>query len=183
MKQLIRENKFILLFIVVALIAFSLLTVFVIRPAYTNSSSRLYTSKLGHPNLLRKTGKPLPVKVTSPTAKNIEHFVMGEGVCASQPILVPIVPMAVVNEVLVNEGDLVTKGQVLATLESAKAKIKHDSAKLAVSTAQAELARVRLGSAYVLAQERPEVEQISLDSLTQQKEYAQETLDKYEAAY
>ncbi len=183
MKRFLAENKLILLFIVAATIAAAALFKFVIHPAYTNSSSRLYTSSLGHPNILRKTGKPIPVKITQPKTETIQHFILGEGTCSSQPILVPIVPMAVITDVLVKEGDTVTKGQPLATLDSSKAQIKYNSAKLAVSTAEAELQRVRLGSAYVLAQERPEVEKINLAALEKQVSFAKEQLDRFEKAF
>ncbi len=186
MKALIKllwENKFILFFILLTCVGIAVLTLFVLKPAYTSSSSKLYTSKLGHLNMLRKAGKPLPVKITRPVKEEISINVIGEGVCSSQPVLVPIIPMAPVMEVLVKEGDLVKKGDLLATLANTKAIIKRDSAKLALSTAQAELERVRLGSAYVLAQERPESERISLASILQQQQFASEKLTKFEEAF
>ena len=160
-----------------------ILTIFIIIPAYKISSSKIYTSKLGHPNMLRKAGKPLPIKSVPAEEKNVTIYVMGEGVCSSKPVLVPVVPMAPILEVFVEEGERVKKGQLLATLDDAKTVIKLDSAKLALSTAEAELERVRLGSAYVLAQERPEEEKLNLASILAQKNLVKEKLDKFQSAY
>lgn len=181
--QYVRENLWILFFIGLTILGIIVLTVFIIAPAYKESSSKIYTSKLGHPSMLRKAGTPLPVKTVKAQKTAVTIHVMGEGVCSSKPLLVPIVPMAPVLEVLVEEGERVKKGQLLATLDDAKAVIKRDSARLALSTAQAELERVRLGSAYVLAQERPDKERLNKASILAQKDLVQEKLNKFQDAY
>lgn len=182
-KSLIADNKGIFLLIGVAGVAFAALTYLVIYPAYQDSNNGLYASKLGHPEALRSTGRAIPVLVEEAKTRQVERHIMGEGVCASRPVLVPIIPMALVEKIHVEEGQRVVTGQLLASLDAGKAKIKYESAKLAVSTAAAELERVRLGSAYVLAQERPEVEKINLAAMQQQQNFAKEKLDRYERAY
>ncbi len=183
MKSLITDNKGVLLLIGIALIAFAILTYFVIHPAYLDKNNGMYGSKLGYPSLVRATGGKIEVSTTTPKSREITHYLMGEGVCSSKPILVPVIPMAMVQEVLVEEGQQIEKGQLLAKLENAKALIKYESAKLAVSTAGAELERVKLGSAYVLAQERPEVEKINLASILEQQTFAKQRLERYEKAH
>ena len=168
---------------VVALVALAVLTVFVILPAYQNPNNKMYSSSLGQPALLRRAGDPLPVRVEAVSENQTERKIMGEGVCASQPILVPIIPMALVKELHVHEGQMVKKGDLLVTLDETKAQIKYESAQLALSTARAEQQRVKLGSAYVLAQERPEVEKVNLSSLVKQEQLAADKLAKYQAAF
>lgn len=182
-KSLIVDNKGTLLLIGVACMAFIALTYWVIYPAYRGSNNGLYASKLGYPEVLRSSGGLIPVSVEEAQVRKVERHVMGEGVCSSRPVLVPVIPMASVENIHVEEGQRVVAGQLLATLDARKAKIKYESAKLAVSTAAAELERVRLGSAYVLAQERPEVEKINLAAMQQQQNFAKEKLERYERAY
>ncbi len=183
LKNLITSNLGILFAVVVALVALAALTAFVILPAYQNPNNKMYSSSLGQPALLRRAGDPLPVRVREVSENQIERRIMGEGVCASQPILVPLIPMALVKTLHVQEGEVVTKGQLLVTLNATKAQIKYESAKLALSTARAELQRVKLGSAYVLAQERPAVEKVNLSSLVKQERLAADKLSKYQAAF
>ncbi len=183
LRQVLFENRGILLVTVVAIVALCFLTVSVILPAFRSSNNKMYGSSLGQPELLRRAGKPLPVKVAEVREATISEKIMGEGVFSSKPILVPIIPMALVKRVLVEEGDKVTKGQLLVELDASKAEIKYESARLALSTAKAELERVRLGSAYVLAQERPEAEKIKLSSLMMQMDLSSEKLSKYKKAY
>jgi HlyD family secretion protein len=182
-KNLIISNLGILFALVVALVALAVLTVYVILPAYQDPNNKMYSSSLGQPALLRRAGDPLPVRVEAVSENQTERKIMGEGVCASQPILVPIIPMALVKELHVQEGQVVRKGDLLVTLDDTKAQIKYESAQLALSTAKAEQQRVKLGSAYVLAQERPEVEKVNLSSLTKQEQLAADKLAKYQAAF
>lgn len=182
-KKLLRANLGILIALMIAVVVSIALTVLIIWPAYQNPNNKMYSSSLGQPALLRRSGKPLPVKVAEVSRKVIERKMMGEGVCASQPILVPLIPMALVKELHVREGQRVKKGDLLVTLDETKAQIKYESAKLALSTAEAELERVKLGSAYVLAQERPEVEKVSLGSLIKRERLAADKLAKHKAAF
>lgn len=183
LKSLLKDNLGALLVLAFSLLGFAVLTLVVIYPAYKSSGSGLASSKLAYTELLRKSGRPLPVTAARVEKKSIDFFIMGEGMCSSQPVLVPIIPMAIVDELFVAEGERVEAGQILARLDSTNAKIKYESTKLAVSTAAAELERVRLGSAYVLAQERPEVEKISLRAMEQKLSYSKERLERYERAF
>ncbi|NNC90259.1 MAG: HlyD family efflux transporter periplasmic adaptor subunit, partial [Akkermansiaceae bacterium] len=180
--SVLRENRLWLAALAVAAGLLVALGWFVLRPAYLDTNSRFYTSKLGYPSLLRKAGKPLPVGAASAQVREFRHAVMGEGTCASEPILVPAIPMARVIRVTVNAGEVVEEGQVLAELDTTRARIKRESAKLAVSTAQAELERVRAGSAYVLAQERPEVETINLAAEEERAALAREKVERFRSA-
>ncbi|MGJ8676371.1 MAG: HlyD family secretion protein [Akkermansiaceae bacterium] len=182
-KTLIADNRWVIRFTVVAMLAFLVLIILIIYPAYQKSNNGMYASKLGYPEMLRRAGKPLKVQVAKPEKREITRQVMGEGVCSSKPVLVPIIPMALLTKIYVEEGNRVKKGDLLAELDAVKAEIKLQSAQLAASTAAAELERVRLGSAYVLAQERPEVEKINLASVQAQHEFAKEQLERNLRAY
>ncbi|YCM42717.1 efflux RND transporter periplasmic adaptor subunit [Verrucomicrobiaceae bacterium 227] len=166
---------------VVILLFFGLLIF--LAPTYRDPASRLYSSGLGYPAMVRKMGGALKVEVAEVSRGSFERSLLGEGTCASEPILVPIVPMAIVTEVVVQPGDYVKEGQLLARLDDNLAVIKLESAKLAVSTASAELARVKAGSAYVLAQERPEMEKINLDAEEKRALLAEDTVQRFRAAF
>lgn len=136
-------------------------TLAVIIPAYKEPTTRTYPSRLGYPALLRKTGHPLPVTTVAAEVRTISEFVMGEGMMASEPVQVPIVPLERIVAVHVEEGQRVKKGDLLVELDPAAIQIKIDSARLTVATARAELERVRIGSAYALAQERPQKNEVN----------------------
>lgn len=177
------ENRGIFLSILFLLLIAVVSIIFVLAPAYKDSKTKFYGSGLGYPAALRKLGKPLPVEVAKVQEKEFLNFIMGEGNCASDPFLIPIVPMAHVTHIGVEEGDIVKEGQLVAKLDDTKAQIKFESAKLAVSTAEAELQRVLLGSAYVLAQERPKVEQINFEAQEKLTNNTLTKLKKYQKAY
>lgn len=152
-------------------------------PAYLNSENSMYGSKLGYPAVLRKLNEPIPVKSAPVKMHTFQRVMMGEGLCASDPFLIPVIPMAKVIELRVEEGQSVKKGQVLAVLDKTKAEIKLESAALALSSARAEFERVKLGSAYVLAQERPELDQVNVSYLKNQLKVNKEKLSKYQRAF
>lgn len=179
---LLRENRG-LLVILTVVVGLFLGLLFFLLPSYRDPASRLYSSSLGYPAMVRKMGLPLKVQVAKATTSNFDRSLLGEGTCASEPILVPIVPMAIVTDVLVQPGDTVEEGQALARLDNNLAVIKLESAKLAVSTASAELARVNAGSAYVLAQERPEMEKINLEAEEKRASLAKDTVERFRAAF
>jgi len=182
-RKLARENVRLLLAIGITLLFVIFLTVVVIAPSCKDPKSKFYGSKLGYPAVMRKLGRPLPVEIATAQSATFERWIMGEGTCASVPLMAPVIPMAMVKEVLVQPGDRVTAGKALARLDPSLATIKLDSARLAVETAKAELSRVQLGSAYVLAQERPEVEKVNLTAEEQLATQAEEKVTKYREAF
>lgn len=181
--ELIRENRGLLIggfFLLLIILAISWK---VLLPSYSNPSTKFYSSGLGYPAMMRKLGNPLPVVVSEPGERTFTHYIMGEGVCASDPVLVPLVPLAPISKVHFQEGDLVKKGEIMAELDADLAEIKLASARLAVSTAEAELARVIAGSAYVLAQERPNLEKLNVKAETEKVALAQDKVERYRSAF
>jgi HlyD family secretion protein len=183
LRQLIGENSWVLIGILATLALGVFLLAVVIAPSWKDPRSKFYGSKLGYPSVMRKLGKPLPVEVAVAKPASFERWIMGEGTCASTPLLAPIIPMAPVKEVLVQPGDIVSAGQVIARMDPSLAEIKLESAKLAVETASAELARVNLGSAYVLAQERPEMEKVNLAAEEELAAQVEERVVKFREAF
>ena len=156
---------------------------FVLWPAYQSPTNRMYTSKLGFASVKRMLGKPFEVTTETVSVQNFETRFIGEGTLMSTPFMVPIVPMSKVIKVHVEEGDFVKKGALLVELDSSKASIKVGSAKLAIKTAAAERSRVEAGSAYVLAQERPEKDRINLDTAAAVAARSTEKLKTYQELY
>ena len=155
----------------------------IIIPAWQNPRSKFYGSGLGFPSVMRRLGKPLPIEVAVAKRAPFSRWIMGEGTYASLPLLAPIIPMSIVTQVLTKPGDRVVAGQVLARLDRTLAMTKLDSAILAMDTARAELARVRLGSAYVLAQERPAMERVNLTAEQQLLDQKGEKVTKFREAF
>lgn len=178
------RGLFSLLLVTLAILLFGgWLVLRVILPHFANPNNGMYGSKLGYASLLRTSGKPIPVKVGIVEERAFEQVVVGEGMCASDPYLVPVIPMAKVVKVNVQEGDFVKKGQVIAQMNETKALIKLESAKLALSTAESEFERVRLGSAYVLAQERPEIDKVNVSALKKLLDSNKSKLESFKKAH
>ena len=146
-----------------------LVTVYlIVWPAYKNPIARMYTSKLGYSTVLRKTGGAFPVQSTTVVPREIHGRFIGEGLVQSEPVQVPMIALARIQDVTVTEGDRVKKGDVIVRLDPIRLKMKIASAEAALQTARAELERVELGMVNVLQQERP-------DLLKLEAEYEYET--------
>ena len=133
---------------------------YVIWPGYLDQRARIYTSRLGYAAVMRSQNKPFPVVTTSSSVRRLTQQFMGEGVIRSEPVLVPIVPMGRITKVHVGLGERVARGQLLAEIDDEQARIKVAAAKAALAIAKAELERIRIGSDYLLEQERPDREKI-----------------------
>jgi len=154
--------------LVASLLVFGTLACGVVIPAHNNEISRVYQSELGYPATQRRLGRPIDVTAELVQNHQFNSSHLGEGLMAAQSILVPVIPMSRVSKLHVEEGDYVEKGQVLLELDKSLASIKLASAKLALETANSELDRVSIGSAYVLAQERPEKDRLELEQATKE---------------
>lgn len=179
---LVSENRRLFAALGVLMAAGLLLVVFVLWPAYKSPASKMYDSGLGYASLMRKLGRPFPVVTAEVRERAFVRPLLAEGVCSAEPYLVPVVPMSLVTAVHVTEGQRVEKGDVLLELDRTKAEIKLESAKLALATSKAELERVRVGSAYVLAQERPDREKINVDAARQRADQATEKVERFRTA-
>lgn len=165
-----RENAWILGCLAITGVVCITLFWTVVLPSYQSPLNRTYTSGYGYAKLKRQLDRPFEVQTTTATMRSIEKAILGEGFVSSQTVLVPVVPMDRILTVHVEEGQHIVKGQLLAEIDSQRAEIKLASAQLALATAEAELERVLIGSAYVLAQERPEKDQIQLDAINKDLE-------------
>lgn len=133
----------------------------VLIPAYEDPKSRTYTSSLGASNLQRKQGKAFQVETVTVQKATIKKNFLGEGLISSDPTIIPIIPLAKIKTVSVKPGENVKKGQLLATLDSSLIDLKINSAELAIKNIQSEEERVKLGSTYILSEERPEQAELS----------------------
>jgi len=150
-----------------------------IWPAYQNPSSRMYTSKLGYATVFRQTGKPFQVKTAIAAERMIESNFLGEGLIQSEPIQVPMIAMAAIKKIHVQEGDPVKKGQRLVELDDERIKLRIEAAHAALQTAKAEFERVRVGSVNILLDERPELDSIQLESAENEARSQKVILEKY----
>jgi multidrug efflux pump subunit AcrA (membrane-fusion protein) len=135
---------------------------FVFYPAYVNSASRLYSSVIGFLKVQRFLGAPMEAEAGHPALHDFQIPVLGEGTTQCDFYNVPVVPITRVTSLLVDEGDQVKKGQVLAELDDTEAQIKYQSAKLALADAKAQLVRVKAGSMNTMQAERPEKDKADL---------------------
>lgn len=148
-------------------------------PAYQNPIARMYTSKLGYSGVLRRSGKPFPVTAAVVQRRIIEGRFIGEGLVQAEPVQVPMIAMAGIRAVHVEEGQRIRKGQRVVELDPTRVDLKIASAEAALATARAELRRVELGTVNVLQEERPDVMDIRLRTAQRQAEIAQELLGTY----
>ena len=183
LRELIVDNRGLLLGGLILAVFILLVGWKVLRPSYMDPSTKFYSSGLGYPAMMRKLDRPLPVVVSAAGEREFTRYIMGEGVCASDPVLIPLVPLAPISKVNFHEGDSVKKGEVMAELDDKLARIKLSSAQHAVSTAEAELARVVAGSAYVLAQERPNLEKLNVKAETDKVALAKDKVERYRRAF
>ncbi len=151
----------------------------VILPAYRAPTNRTYTSGFGYAAVKHRLKIPFEITTALAQRRVLSRRVLGEGAMASQPILVPVIPTDKIETVQVAEGRYVHKGELLAELDRSKAELKERSAQLALATAKAEEERVEIGSAYVLAQERPEKDQIDRTDAEKQLALLQEQAGMY----
>jgi HlyD family secretion protein len=163
-KQFIRAilaNR-ILLTVVAATVVLLAAGGFALLPAYTNPESRFYTSALGYARVQRMLGIHFKAEAQHPIWHEFATPLLGEGTMQCNFYYVPVLPMARVTSLLVEEGDKVNEGQLLAELDETTARLNLASARLAVATADAQQQRIEIGSALTLAQERPQKDRIAL---------------------
>jgi multidrug efflux pump subunit AcrA (membrane-fusion protein) len=151
----LKQNFLFIILLIITMIISGVIIWKIVYPAYKQPMNRTYTSDIGYIAMKRKFGITSKVKTVKARYMTINKKLLGEGYMGSDWVLVPVIPTEKITKVNIKEGEYVKKGDLLAKLNDDKIKIKINSARLALKTAQAELERVKLGSAYVLAQERP----------------------------
>jgi glycosyltransferase involved in cell wall biosynthesis/multidrug resistance efflux pump len=152
---------------------------FVLWPAYANPVSRLYTSAIGYLKEQRFFGNQIEAEAGHPVLHDFETPVLGEGTVQCNFYNVSVIPTARVKSLLVEEGDKVKKGQVLAELVDTQAQINYHLAQLALSSAKAQLQRVQAGSVDTMAAERPEKDRTDVAGAEQVLRKAQAKVDMY----
>lgn len=163
-----RPNLAILALVGATLAVAAFLVVKVIAPGYTQPSNGAYASRFGYLAMKRKAGTPFTVQTAVVGERPIPEAQLGEGRMAAEPVRVPVVPIGRIAAVHVREGDRVEAGQLLATVDATLAQLRLETARLELSAAEAEIERVKLGSTYEMALERPQRENINL-AATQKK--------------
>ena len=175
----IRFQLWPLILLTVTLVLCGLTAWLMIWPAYQNPTARMYTSKLGYATVLRQSGKPFPVKTAVAVDREVTGVFLGEGLVQSEPIQVPMIAMARIMKVHVEEGEQVKKGQLLVELDDSRIKLKIEAAAAALETARAEQERVKVGSVNILLDERPEMDEIQLEAAQTTAAGEKEKLEKY----
>ena len=175
--KLVKSNRILAMLVLVTIIVATYLVIGVIWPAFQRPSNRTYESKFGYAAIRRELGWSFPVETSPPEMRKMVTQQLGEGRVTSMEIRVPIVPVAKIVSVSVKEGDRVTKGQVLAELDTTLAKLQLNAAKLLAESAKEELERVKLGSVATLGEERPERENINFEASKKQVDIIREQLD------
>jgi multidrug resistance efflux pump len=140
----------------------------IILPGYKRPTTRTYGTRLGYPVLLRRLGLPIPVETTTAEDRRIVSTFLGEGTMASDPVLVPMIPVGKITAVYVQPGQRVKKGDLLAELDPRRGQLAAEAARLVFESARAELRRVQVGSVMVLNREQPGKDAIDVDALKTQ---------------
>jgi multidrug efflux pump subunit AcrA (membrane-fusion protein) len=166
--KLSRPNLLILSLVVATALVAIFLVVKVIAPAYTQPANGTYPSRFGYLNVKRRAGTPFPVETALVGERPMIEAQLGEGRMAAEPVQVPLIPVGKIAAVHVRQGDTVQPGQLLAKMDPSLAQFRLDSAQLELTIAQAEVERVKLGSSYEMALERPKRENINLVAIQKQ---------------
>jgi multidrug efflux pump subunit AcrA (membrane-fusion protein) len=90
-----------------------------------------------------------------------------------------MIGMARIVRVCVEEGDFVKAGDVVVELDDSRIRNKIAAAKAALTTAQAELRRVSIGTVNVLDKERPDRDRIRLNAMGREAEILKKLLLMY----
>lgn len=175
----LRQNRFLTLLVAGTGLAVVFVAWKVILPVYKTPYNRTYTSGFGYAAVKHRLKIPFEIQTAPAQRRTLHRKLLGEGFMSSQSILVPVVPTDRIKAVYVTEGQRVHKGDLLAEIDSAKAELKQRSAELAIVTAEAEQERVEIGSAYVLAQERPEKDRIDEAAAQRQLELLRQQTEMY----
>jgi HlyD family secretion protein len=139
----------------------------VLWPAYIDPQSRMYSSSLGFLKIERLLGIRMRAEAEHPVYHDFDTPILGEGTVQCNFYNVPVVPTARIKKLLVEEGDEIKQGQVLAELEDSQALLNLKSAQLALASAKAQLERVQAGSVNTMQSERPQKDQIDLKGMEQ----------------
>jgi HlyD family secretion protein len=152
---------------------------FLLWPAYMNPQSRMYTSALGFLKIQRMLGLHMQAEAEQPVYHDFDVPILGEGTVQCNFYNIPIVPTARVKSLLVEEGDLVKKGQVLAELDDSQAQYNYRTAQIALASAKAQLERVQAGSVNTMTAERPQKDQVDLKGMEKVVKAAKAKVDMY----
>jgi HlyD family secretion protein len=172
-------NRMLIIFVAIT-VAILAAGAFVLWPAYINPESRIYTTGLGYLRVQRLLGIKLHAEAEHPVWHDFETPRLGEGTIQCNFYNVPVVPLARVSALHVEEGDKVEAGQLLAELDDTAAVLSLKSAQLSVDTAMAEQRRVEAGSTNQLQAERPEKDRISVEGLADVVRAAQARVDMFQ---
>jgi multidrug efflux pump subunit AcrA (membrane-fusion protein) len=116
---------------------------------------------------------PMEAEAAHPVLHDFATPVLGEGTLQCDFYNVPVVPVARITALHVEEGDHVEKGQLLAELDDTNATLNLHSAQLALANATAERQRVSAGTLTTMTAERPDKNQVSIEGLKKVMEAAQ----------
>ncbi|MBV9274728.1 MAG: efflux RND transporter periplasmic adaptor subunit [Verrucomicrobia bacterium] len=152
---------------------------FVLWPVYTNPQSRMYSSALGYLKVERLFGIQQHAEAEHPVFHDFTTPILGEGMVQCDFYNVPVVPTSRIKTLLVDEGDQVKKGQLLAELDDTEAQIKYRSAKLALADAKANLVRVNAGSLNTMQAERPAKDKADLAGMEKVVKSAESKVQMY----
>jgi HlyD family secretion protein len=169
----------ILALVVLTTLAILAVGAYLILPAYMNPESRSYTSTLGFLKIERLLGIPMKAQAEHPVPHDFEKQILGEGTLQSSFVNVPVVPVARIKTLCVEEGDVVRKGQLLAQLDDTDAKFKLSAARSAVDTAKAQLGRAKVASPSTQVAERPEKDKTDIEYLKRIVDQSRSQLEMY----
>jgi HlyD family secretion protein len=161
----------------------SFLTFEVIVPAYRRPTTVTYSTRLGYPALLRFFHRPIPVQTTKADNHRVVRSFLAEGTMASEPILVPMVPVGKIIGVYVHPGQIVHKGDLLAELDTRQSRLLAETTRLAFLSASAEFKRTKIGSVLQENREQAERDTVDVKALENQVKLLRDEVDLKEKLF
>jgi len=152
----------------------------ILVPGWKRPSSRSFQGMFGYGNVVRASGGGFELEAARVEQRRFEVRFLGEGRTLSDTVLVPIVPMSIVDQVAVEVGQSVAEDDLLVAMDESQERIRLAAAEAAVGRAEAELERRRVGAHQTQVLERTELHRTNLEFRQREDELASEMLERYQ---
>jgi RND family efflux transporter MFP subunit len=142
-----------LLFYAALILGAACYVAFVLAPGYASPRSRVYSSPLGYPAVMRALHKPIEVEVVEVNTRPMVRTISAEGyVGYLEEVAIRSEVLGIVTDVFVEPGQQVRKGDVLLRVNTGEHRTRADELQLELRRVAVKLAKSDLERTMRLAQ-------------------------------
>lgn len=125
MVKLIHTKWLWLIFFIGLILLFNALAYFIILPAYRSPDSRIWSTSIGYPTLLRWLNKPIPVQTAMVSKRTMQNVVSADGLIRYlNEIPINVELPGIIEDITVQAGSDIEQGQLLMTLNTGGHRIR-----------------------------------------------------------